>query len=182
VVSSSAPFVCANGAVFHVSTDAVRPVGWTSADLAGLSVFAGLAKLVEVKAGSINHAVRVTFKKTQSSYIFPARNAASPGNQAAPVGSAYPPMGLRLRLKAGVSISSYSAPSQVILRAMKEYGLIVADIGNDWFFQGDGDDGWNETAPDGKDTLVNELTADFANVTGADFEVIYSGDPQTLGL
>jgi hypothetical protein len=176
------PFACANGAVFHLASNALRPPGWTSADAAGLSVLAGLVRLSEVRAGAITHAIRVTFLHTQSGYIAPARHAVVPGGGAAPIGSAYPPMGLRLRLKASVSIAGLSTPAQIVARAMRTYGLIVADVGSDWFFQGDSDDGWNDLAPDGIGTLIGELSPSIASLTGSDFEAIDSGDPSTLGL
>jgi hypothetical protein len=166
------PFECANGAVFDLNSNMLRPAGWTSADAAGLAIFAGLVRLSDVKAGAISHAIRVTFNSTQGKYIPPATHAASSK------GNPYPPMGLRLRMKASVPISSYSAGSQTIMTAMKKYGLIVADNGSDWYFQGDSDDGWSAMAPDGKDTYIGEAVSDFHHITGADFEVIYSGDPQ----
>jgi hypothetical protein len=91
-------------------------------------------------------------------------------------------MGLRLRLKAGVSTSGYTTASQVIMAALKKYGFIVADNGSDWYFQGDSDDGWDATAPDGRDTLINEVTTDFSHLHGSDFEAIYSGDPVDTNL
>jgi hypothetical protein len=91
-------------------------------------------------------------------------------------------MGLRLRLKASVDTSKYTAASQVIMAALKKYGFIVADNGSDWYFQGDSDDGWAVTAPDGKDTYIGEISSDFKGLHGSDFEAIYSGDPQTTGL
>jgi hypothetical protein len=178
VVVSSPPFQCANGAVFNLTSNALRPAGWTSADAAGLSILAGLVKLSEVQAGEVTHAIRVTFNTTQSGYIPPATHAA--GSQ--PLGSAYPPMGLRLRLKASVSTSTYTAASQVILAGMKKYGLIVADNGSDWYFQGDSNDGWTATAPDGNDTIIDEVVGDFRHLTGSDFEVVYTGDPVATGL
>jgi hypothetical protein len=178
VVVSSPPFSCANGAVFDLTSNALRPAGWTSADAAGLSILAGLVRLAEVKAGSVNHAIRVTFNSTQQGYIPPATHAASSN----PLGSAYPPMGLRLRLKASVPTSSYIQPSQVIMAAMKKYGLIVADNGSDWYFQGDSDDGWDAMAPDGQDTLIDEISGDFHGLTGADFEAVFTGDPVNTGL
>jgi hypothetical protein len=176
VSGGGAPFQCANGAVFPLNSNALRPLGWTSADAAGLSVLAGLVKLAEVQAGAVNHAIRMTFNDTENAYILPATHAAS--NKSAP----YPPMGLRLRLKSSVSISSYHAESQIIMTAMQKYGLIIADNGSDWYFQGDSNDGWNGTAKDGKDTIIDELVGDFGNITGADFEAIFSGTPQKTGL
>jgi hypothetical protein len=176
VPSSSPPFACANGAVFDLTSNALRPLGWTSADAAGLSILAGLVRLAEVQAGAVNHAIRLTFNATQDAYVEPATHAASSN------GNPYPPMGLRLRLKASVDISSYIAPSQVIMTALKKYGFIVADNGSDWYFQGDSDDGWDDMAPDGQDTLIDEITGDFHHLTGSDFEAIYSGDPIMTGL
>jgi len=177
-VVSSAPFPCANGAVFNLTSNALRPAGWTSADAAGLSVLAGLVKLAEVQGGAINHAIRLTLSKTQNGYIPPATHAA--GSE--PLGSAYPPMGLRLRMKASVSTTGYTAASQVIMAALKKYGFILADNGSNWYFTGDSDDGWDATAPDGQDTLINEISTDFGKLNGSDFEVIFSGDPVATGL
>jgi hypothetical protein len=177
-VSSGPPFLCANGAVFDLTSNALRPAGWTSGDAAGLSILAGLVKVAEVNAGSVTHAIRVTFNNSQNGYIPPATHAASSN----PLGSAYPPMGLRLRMKASVDTSSYTAASQTIMAAMKKYGLIVADNGSDWYFQGDSDDGWAAMAPDGKDTIINELVGDFSQIHGSDFEVVYTGDPVATGL
>jgi hypothetical protein len=173
---SAAPFRCANGAVFDLTSNTLRPAGWTSADAAGLSILAGLVRLAEVQAGAVNHAIRLTFNATQGAYIPPATHAASSN------GDPYPPMGLRLRLKASVSTSAYIAESQTIMAALKKYGFIVADNGSDWYFQGDSDDGWDAMAPDGQDTLIDEISSDFHHLTGSDFEVIYSGDPVTTGL
>ena len=179
VVSASPPFDCANGAVFDLMSNKLRPDGWTSGDAAGLSILAGIVKFAEVESGTVTHAIRVTFNSTQSGYIRPATHAA---NSAAALGSAYPPMGLRLRLKSSVSTSSFIAPSQVIMVAMKKYGLLVADIGSDWYFQGDSDDRWDNMAPDGQDTLIDEISGDFDKLTGGDFEAVYTGDPVATGL
>jgi hypothetical protein len=137
----------------------------------------GLVKLSEVTAGAVTHAIRVTFNTTQSGYIAPATHAA--GSEA--LGSAYPPMGLRLRMKASVVTSSYGTQSQVIMAAMKKYGLLIADNGSDWYFQGDSNDGWNATQSDGN-SLISDISGDFSNITGADFEVVYTGDPVNTGM
>lgn len=178
VTATAVPFQCANGAIFDLTSNALRPAGWTSADAAGLPILPGLVKLAEVQAGAIHHAIRVTFNSTQEGYIAPATHAASK----LALGSAYPPMGLRLRLKASVAITSYHATSQVIMTAMKKYGLIVADNGTDWYFSGDSDDGWNNTAPDGQDTFIGEAVSDFGKLSGSDFEAVYTGDPVATGL
>jgi hypothetical protein len=182
VVPTTASFDCANGATFDLTSDALRTPGWTSGDLAGLSILAGIVRIAEVQAGAVTHAIRMTFNNTQSGYIPPATHAVSPGSGAGPLGSAYPPMGLRLRLKASVDTSGYSAPSQVIMAAMKKYGLIVADIGSDWYFQGDSDDGWAAMAPDGQDTYIDEVVGDFGKLKGSDFEAVFSGNPVSTGL
>jgi hypothetical protein len=177
VVVSAAPFACANGAAFDLTSNALRPAGWTSSDAAGLPVMPGLVKLAEVQAGAITHAIRVTFNTTQNGYIAPATHAA--GSEA--LGSAYPPMGLRLRMKSTTPTSSYGAASQVIMAAMKKYGVLIADNGSDWFFQGDSNDGWNATQSDGN-SLISDISGDFGNITGGDFEVVYTGAPVNTGL
>jgi len=178
-VVSSPPLQCANGAVFDLTSNSLRTAGWTSADAAGLPILPGLVKLSEVvTAKTVTHAIRMTFNTTQNGYIPPATHAASHN----PLGSAYPPMGLRLRMKASVDTSTYTAASQVIMAGLKKYGLIVADNGSDWYFQGDSDDGWTAMAPDGQDTLIDEIVGDFRNISGADFEAVYTGDPVSTGL
>jgi hypothetical protein len=174
---TAAPWTAANGARWDLGSNALRPLGWTSADAAGLSVFAGLLRIAEVKAGVVTHAMRVTFNTTQAGYVYPATHSA--GSSA--LGGSDPPMGLHLRLKASVSTSSFSGPGKIVAQAMKTYGLIVADIGSDWYFQGDSDDGWNDNDPNGTDTYVGELLTDFKKVTGADFEVLDTGAPINTG-
>ncbi len=173
------PWMAANGAGWNMGSNALRPLGWTSADAAGLSVFAGLLKISEVKAGVVTHAIRVTFNNTQAGYVFPATHYA--GSSA--LGGSDPPMGLRLRLKASTDTLGFSGPGQIVALAMQTYGLIVADIGSDWYFQGDSDNGWDETDPTSSDgnSYVGELINDFANVTGADFDVLDTGAPQDTG-
>ncbi len=178
VAVTAAPFNCANGAAFDLASNALRPAGWTSGDAAGLPITPGLVKLSEVQAGLITHALRITFNTTQQGYIAPATHAA--GSQ--PLGSAYPPMGLRLRMKSSVSTAGFTTMTQTIMTAMKTYGVIVADNGSDWYFTGDSNDGWNATAPDGNDTLIDEIVSDFRSIDGSDFEAVYSGDPVATGL
>jgi hypothetical protein len=174
---TTAPWTAANGAAWDLGSNALRPLGWTSADAAGLSVFAGLLKIAEVKAGVVTHAMRVTFNTTQAGYVYPATHFA--GSSA--LGGSDPPMGLHLRLKASFATTGFSGPGKIVAQAMKTYGLIIADIGSDWFFQGDSDDAWNDQDPNGNDTYVGELLTDFAKVTGADFEVLDTGAPQNTG-
>ncbi len=145
-----------SGAKFDLSSHALRPDGWTSADAAGLPILPGLARYDEVAAGEIRHAIRFTAPQTQRAYIWPARHYASsltdPG---------YPPMGLRARLKAGVDISGFSPQAQVVAQAMKTYGLILADNGSSWYISGAPDDRWD-----------NDDLRDLAQLTGADFEAV----------
>lgn len=149
-----------SGAVFDLNSDALRPAGWTSADAAGLPIFPGLARYDEVVGrGRITHALRFTVPHTQHGYVAPARHYASTGTD-----PALPPMGLRVRLKAGFDISGYPPQAQVILKALKTYGMILADNGSPWFFSGASDSRWD-------DAQLNALKA----LTGDNFEVVKSG-------
>jgi hypothetical protein len=126
-----------SGAIWNLNSNALRPVGWTSADAAGLPILPGLLRYDEVQAGSITHAIRMTAQATDASFIWPARHqAGTSGNPN------LPPMGARFRLKAGFDISGYSPQAQVVLRAMQHYGLILADNGSNWFFGGTADPNW----------------------------------------
>jgi hypothetical protein len=145
-----------SGAVFDLNSNALRPAGWTSADAAGLPILPGLVRYEEVAAGAINHAVRFTVSRTQRAYISPARHWAS-----SDVSALRPPMGMRVRLKASFDISGYPASAQTILRALKKYGMIVADNGSDWYVSGTADPRWN-------DTELNTLKA----LRGSNFEVV----------
>jgi hypothetical protein len=125
-----------SGAVFDLASNALRPAGWTSADAAGLPVAAGLLRYDEVAAGDVDHAIRVTAACTHDAFIWPARHAAGTKDRRCP------PMGARFRLKASFDGSGFSPAARVVLRAMKRYGLIVADNGSDWYFQGTVDPRW----------------------------------------
>ncbi len=130
-----------SGAVFDLTSDALRPLYWTSADAAGLPIFAGLARYDEaVQAGAINHALRFTCPSTQAGFISPARHFASSSQSAS-----LPPMGMRVRLQASFDVSTFPAEVQVILRAMKKYGLILADNGSGWYVSGAPDSRWSDT-------------------------------------
>jgi hypothetical protein len=157
---SGAGWVANWGAVFDLSSNDLRPLGWTSADAAGLPILPGLVRYEEVAAGRISHAIRITFSQTQRAYIFPATHFAS--SRTDPV---LPPMGLRLRLRGDFDISGLSSQARVIATAMKEYGVIVADNGSNWFFQGAPSAGWN-------DDDLGELK----DIPGTAFEVVYTGD------
>lgn len=126
-----------SAATFDLKSNALRPAGWTSADAAGLPIFAGLVRWEEIAAGEIRHALRITVPQTRNGYIWPARHRAS-----TLTGTQYPPMGQRFRLKASVDISKFLPENQVILAAMKRYGVILADNGSAWFFQGAPDPHW----------------------------------------
>lgn len=132
-----------SGAIFDLSSNALRPAGWTSADAAGLPIFAGLIRRDEVEAGVIDHAIRVTAEHTDRRYIWPARHQAGEADDAN-----LPPMGARFRLKATFDISGFSPEAQVILRAMKRHGLILADNGSNWFFGGASESGWSNDVLD----------------------------------
>ncbi len=149
----------ASGAVFNLRSHKLRPDGWTSADAAGLSIFAGLIRYDEIKRGYIDHAIRFTVRQTQAGFIHPATHFAS--SQTNP---ALPPMGLRLRLQASYPIAGFPRTDRIILQAMKTYGLIVADNGSPWFFQGATDPRWNDNVLDALKT-----------VPGSAFEVVETG-------
>lgn len=127
-----------SGAIFDLNSNTLRPNTWTSADAAGLPIFPGIVRLDEVAAGSINHAIRFTVQQSDQTYLWPARHQAGSA-----LNQNLPPMGARFRLKAGYNISGFSTQTQVVLTAMKHYGLIVADNGSNWYFQGTEDAGWD---------------------------------------
>ena len=137
-----------------------RPWGWSSADAAGLPIFAGLVRYDEVASGAINHAIRFTMHSSKSDsnggyFVQPASHAAGTASTSPYV------MGMRVRLKASFDISGFSATNQVILTAMKKYGMILADNGSDFYFQGTPDPHWND----------NDL-GNLKNITSDNFEVI----------
>jgi len=146
-----------SGAVFDLNSNALRPAGWTSADAAGLPIFPGLVRYDEVfEQQEIKHAIRFTAQITRRAYVAPARHWASTNDSID-----RPPMGMRVRLKASVDISTYSPAMQVILRALKKYGMILADNGSNWFISGAPDPRWN-------DDELNTLK----NIKGSQFEVV----------
>ncbi|MBN1218837.1 MAG: hypothetical protein JXM69_07915 [Anaerolineae bacterium] len=146
-----------SGAIFNLSSHELRPDTWTSADAAGLPILPGLVRYDEVAAGEIKHALRFTAPQTHDSYVWPARHEASDLT-----GSQYPPMGQRFRLKADFDISGFDEDMQVILQAMKTYGIILADNGSSWYISGAPNENWIN------DTLVEE----FGWVHGHDFEAV----------
>jgi hypothetical protein len=134
---SGSAWAAGSGAIWNLKSNALRPRTWTSADAAGLPILPGLLRYDEVAAGSVDHAIRFTTDKTDRRYIWPARHQA--GSVTDP---SYPPMGARFRLKAGYSLAGLRADTQVVLRAMKTYGLMLADNGSPWYFQGTSDTHW----------------------------------------
>jgi len=145
-----------SGAIFDLTSNALRPATWTSGDAAGLPIMPGLVTYEEVMSGEITHAIRFTVPQTRRDYVWPARHYAS-----SLTGTQYPRMGERFRLKASFTISSYQADVQVILRAMKKYGIMLADNGSAWFISGKPDARWND---DNLHTLGQLLGSNFEAV------------------
>lgn len=160
---SGSGWIAASGARFDLLTGAPRPIGWTSADAAGLPILPGLVRYDEVAAGLIHHAIRVTFSQTQSGFIPPASHSASNRHDAT-----LPAMGMRFRLSATFDVGAFTGQAKVIATAMQRYGLIVADNGSNWFFQGAPDPGWN-------DHDLGQLKA----IPGTAFEVVDTGPVQS---
>jgi hypothetical protein len=141
-VNGGASWTGGSGAIFDMTAGTVRPAGWTSADAAGLPIFPGLVRYDEVGIRhAIEHALRFSCSRTRKAYIPPARHSA--GSQTS---VNFPPMGMRVRLKAYFDISDFSPTNQVILRALKKYGMFVADNGTDMFLSGAPDPRWNDDA------------------------------------
>ncbi len=128
----------ASGAFWDLGSNALRPAGWTSADAAGLPILPGLVRYDEILNGAIHHALRFTAPRTQMAYVWPARHFASSDTDAS-----LPPMGIRFRLKASVDISGFSSTDQIILTALKTYGMLLADNGGAWFVTGAPDPRWS---------------------------------------
>jgi hypothetical protein len=147
-----------SGAIWSLRSNRLRPSGWTSADAAGLPILPGLVNYDEVRSGHIDHAIRFTAQTTSTRYLWPARH------QAGATGDpSYPPMGARFRLRPGFRLPAsrcYQA-CQVVIRAMKTYGLILADNGSNWYFQGTADRRWTYT-------MVGQLKA----IPARDFQAV----------
>ncbi|HUY17104.1 MAG TPA: hypothetical protein VMV11_06035 [Acidimicrobiales bacterium] len=133
-----------SGAVWNLNSNALRPVGFTSADAAGLPILPGLVNYDEVASGSMNHALRFTVQCTQQSFLWPARHEAGQAD------ANCPPMGARFRLNASFTLPAANCASfcQTVLTTMKTYGLIIADNGSNWYFQGTADGRWTATDVD----------------------------------
>jgi len=152
------------GAVFDLRTNDHHPLRKTSADAAGLPIYPGLVRYEEVvEAGEVAHALRFTVSATQTGYIFPARHYASTDSD-----PSLPPMGLRVRMRPEFDCSLYTDEIQVLCRAFKKYGLLLADNGSDWFVSGAPDPRWDDDA-------LSDLKA----ITGDAFEVVYTGEIET---
>jgi hypothetical protein len=162
-VSKSGQWSADSTAIWDMTINEQRPYTWTSADAAGLPVFVGLARYDEVAAGAINHALRFTVPTTQEAFVLPATHWASTTTN-----PNAPPMGLRLRLKASFDISTFPADDQVILTALKKYGMILADNGSAIFISGAPDSRWNNTD-------LNLLKG----ITASSFEVVQTGTVYT---
>jgi hypothetical protein len=145
-----------SGAIFDLTSNALRPAGWTSADAAGLPIVPGLVRYDEVASGEIHHALRFTAPQTRREYIWPARHHASSLTEVQ-----YPPMGQRFRLRASFDTSGFTREVQIILRALKKYGMILADNGSAWFISGVPDERWN-----------NDVLRELRQVHGSDFEAV----------
>jgi len=146
------------GAIFDLRSNALRPEGWTSADAAGLPILPGLVRYDEVKSGHIRHALRFTTRLTRRAFVWPARHFASRSED-----PNLPPMGLRVRLRESFDISGFSPETQVILAALKEYGMFLSDNGGNWFLSGGLDSRWD-----------SRLGQELRRVVGSDFEGVDS--------
>jgi hypothetical protein len=153
---TSRGWTAGSGATWSLSSDKLRPAGWTSADAAGLPIFPGLARWDEVSKGVIDHALRFTASQTRRAYVYPARHFASSSTSAS-----LPPMGLRVRLKASVDISKFPPQARIVLKALQVYGMILADNGSPWYVSGAPNAHWSN----------DDLHA-LGRLTGADFEVV----------
>jgi hypothetical protein len=145
-----------SAARWDLTSHALRPAGWTSADAAGLPIYPGLVRYDEVAAGEITHAIRFTVSETQRAYVWPARHFASDNTS-----ESVPPMGQRFRLRSDYDISGFSQEIQVILTAFQRYGIIVADNGSDWYISGAPDERWD-----------NDVLRQLKSVPGSAFEAV----------
>ena len=145
-----------SGAIWNLRSNRLRPRGWTSADAAGLPILPGLARFDEVKRGRIDHALRFTASETRNAFVYPARHFASEETD-----PNLPAMGQRLRLKRGFDVSRFPRQTRIVLRALKRYGMILADNGSSWFVSGAPHPGWN-----------NDDLHSLDRVPGSAFEVV----------
>jgi hypothetical protein len=149
----------AQASVFDLKTNKVRPAGWTSADAAGLPIFPAVVRYDELQRGMVEHALRVTVRRTRQAYVYPARHYASRLTD-----KDLPRMGERIRLRADYDISAFAPPVQAILKGLKKYGMFVADNGIDWAIS---------VAPDER---IENLHEELRKIKGAAFEVVQKPD------
>jgi hypothetical protein len=147
-----------SGAIWNLRSNRLRPRGWTSADAAGLAILPGLARYDEVRRGRIDHALRFTAARTRRAFVYPARHFASELTD-----PNLPAMGQRLRLRPGFDISGFPRQSRIVLRALKRYGMILADNGSSWYLSGAPNPGWD-----------NDDLHTLHRVPGSAFEVVDS--------
>jgi hypothetical protein len=145
-----------SGAIFDLRSNKLRPAGWTSADAAGLPILPGLARYEDVARGRIDHALRFTVNDTRRAYVWPARHFASDKTD-----PSLPPMGMRFRLKQSYPIAGFPRQARIVLQALKEYGLILADNGSDWYLGGAPHPKWS-----------NDQLHTLHRVAGSAFEVV----------
>lgn len=150
------PWRAGSGAIWNLRSNRLRPAGWTSADAAGLPLLPGLARCDEVARGVIDHALRFTVRRSRRAYVYPARHFASSETD-----PNLPPMGLRLRLRSDFAVRSFPRQARVVLRALKRYGMIVADNGASWYISGAPHPRWS-----------NDQLHTLHRVKGSDFVVV----------
>jgi hypothetical protein len=155
-VNTDGSWNAASASIWDLQNYNQRPLTWTSADAAGLPVFPGLARYDEVAAGAIKHALRFTLQHSRAAYVLPATHWAANSTNASAA-----PMGMRLRLKSSFNIATFSPANQVILRALQQYGMIMADNGSSMYLSGAPDARWDN----------NDLHA-LGGVKASDFEVV----------
>lgn len=149
-------WLAGSGATWSLRSNRLRPPGWTSADAAGLPILPGLARYDEVARGRIDHALRFTVPRTRRAYVWPARHFASDSPD-----PALPPMGLRVRLRASYPIGGFPRQARIVLRALRRYGMLVADNGAAWYVSGAPDRRWS-----------NDQLRTLHRVPGSAFEVV----------
>jgi hypothetical protein len=154
--AAGARWTAGSGAIWNLRSNRLRPRGWTSADAAGLPILPGLARYDEVKRGRIDHALRFTADRTRRAFVYPARHFASDLTD-----PDLPAMGQRLRLKRGYDISRFPRQARIALRALKRYGMILADNGSSWYLSGAPNPGWS-----------NDQLRTLRRVAGSEFQVV----------
>jgi hypothetical protein len=152
---TSSGWAAGQASVFNLKTNALRPDGWTSADAAGLPIFPAVVRYDEIQRGLVEHAMRVTVRRTRRAYVAPATHFASRLDD-----ENLPRMGERLRLRADFNLAGFSPPVQAILKGLKKYGMFVADNGIDWAIS---------VTPDPRIPVLHE---ELRKIKGTDFEIV----------